>query len=202
MKQVVVVDLDGCLSRVNTFRFWLLFSIPMLLLRLRWRELLRLLLACLQRLVGQSDRLLMKQAVMRQTQSAPDWVFQVYMAILDPMLNKQVLKLLESLRAEGKELVLNTAAPGFYARYLDQCFSFDAILASADVNSDRWFENSGEQKVMALELLYKEQYQLVCVITDHHDDLPLMQRAESVILVCPGEPTLLALADKINYKIL
>ena len=40
MNKVVVIDLDGCLCSVNSFRYWIIFSFIILFLTLRWQALI------------------------------------------------------------------------------------------------------------------------------------------------------------------
>ena len=70
------------------------------------------------------------------------------------------------------------------------------------ITPEMWIENFGLEKLKNLNSIYRGDYALECVITDHIDDLPLMKRAKSVYLVCPNEETLIGLAKINNYQLL
>lgn len=93
-------------------------------------------------------------------------------------LNVQVRQIMEPYRNRGHLLVLATAAPAFYAHPIAEFLNMDlccGTLLPSEVVIGQWQENVGQQKVEALKrLLQVHKAELDVVITDHSDDLPLL----------------------------
>lgn len=200
MKNIVVVDLDGCLCSVNTFRFWLLLSPIYLLLSLHWISLFDFIKCILLRILGRADRVQMKQGVLRVTESLPPYCIAWFCRFLKLFFNRDVLS--EMRKYENVDIVLCTAAPAFYVEVLAQDLNFSKVFATAPENEHDWKENIGAVKLESLEGFYGEDVVLSCVITDHHDDLPLLLRAKRRVLVRPSGATLMRITDKFKFDTL
>ena len=90
----------------------------------------------------------------------------------------QVQQIMEPYRNRGHLLVLTTAAPAFYAHPISEFLNMDlccGTLLPSEVVIGQWQENVGQQKVEALKrLLQVHKAEIDVVITDHSDDLPLL----------------------------
>jgi phosphoserine phosphatase len=113
-----------------------------------------------------------------------------------------VVNKIKEYQGQGRDIVLNTAAPLFYVKEYAKFFNFTHVIGTQNVDRGIWAENFGEQKLANLNCIYNKNYSLESVITDHSDDLPLMKHAKAVFLVCPNESTLLRLNGIIDYQLL
>lgn len=87
--------------------------------------------------------------------------------------------------AAGDLILMATAAPGFYVKWLWQ----GALVASSDNGPDC----KGEAKLKAVSnWLAAKNATPSYLLTDHHDDLPLGSVADNVILVNPSDATVKA----------
>ena len=202
MKNIVVVDFDECLCSVNSFRYWLVYSLVFLLLRLRLITLLYVVQVCVARVFGITGRLSMKKDVLKYTQDSPEWMVRLFCKFLHLKTDEKVMAKMTEYKQQGMDIVLNTAAPLFYIKVYAGFFNFTHVIASENISTGEWVENFGIEKLTNLNSLYSGCYNLQCVITDHMDDLPLMSHAKSVLLVCPDEDTLIGLRGIINYQLL
>lgn len=180
MRKALAIDLDGTLLSTNTFRDYLSYCGSAALhnfqfgicFSILWWVTLRKL-----RFVSHSH---MKQALLDRTAA-----FMTQKSRLDHFvekemtyLNVQVQQIMEPYRNRGHLLVLATAAPAFYAHPIAEFLNLDlccGTLLPSEVVIGRWQENVGQQKVDALKrLLQVHKAELDVVITDHSDDLPLL----------------------------
>lgn len=116
-------------------------------------------------------------------------------------INKFVDFLLSFLRRDliGKfrnyEIILATAAPVCYVKILTQRLGISLFCATTNAGP----ENKGEEKLKnVLEILSRENLKLHAVVTDHHDDLPLLEYNTSGenYLIAPDRVTRLKLGSK------
>ena len=197
MKEIVVVDLDGCFCSVNTFRFWLLFSLLYLFFSFRWLSLYKFNKGILLRVFGKSDRVRMKVDVLRVTEQLPQYFIDWFCHFLQLFVNRDVLA--EMHKYNDEPVVLCTAAPACYVDAFAANFNFSQVFATPSVGEIDWKENIGKVKLEALIAFYGEDVVLGCVITDHHDDLPLLLRAGRRVLVRPSNATLANIANKFEF---
>ena len=116
-------------------------------------------------------------------------------------LNVPVQQLMEPYRNRGHLLVLATAAPAFYAHAIAEFLNMDlccGTLLPSEVVIGEWKENVGQHKVEALQrLLQVHKAELDVVITDHSDDLPLLNSNTSGRNIVVGaSPASLAAIEK------
>lgn len=180
MRKALAIDLDGTLLSTNTFRDYLLYCGNVALHSFQlgiafcilWWVMLRKL-----RLVSHSR---MKYALLRRTA-----IFMNRNGRLDQFVEQELTRvntlarnLMEPYRNRGYLLVLCTAAPSLYAHPIAENLGLDlccATLLPSEVVIGQWQECVGTQKVEALRrLLLVHKAELDVVITDHHDDLPLL----------------------------
>ena len=197
MKEIVVVDLDGCFCSVNTFRFWLLFSLLFLFFSLRWISLLKYIQCIFLRAFGGSDRVLMKKCALKITEQLPQYAIGWFSGFLQLFVNRDVLS--EMRKYKDMDIVLCTAAPVIYVDVFAGKYNFAKVIATPSVFDAGWEENIGTVKLENLKIYFGEDVVLSCVITDHHDDLPMLQRANRRVLVRPTAATLEKVADAFEF---
>ena len=201
MRKAVAIDLDGTLVKTNTFRDYLSYCGNVALRSFKfgicWSILWWVTLRKL-RLVSHSR---MKYVLLRRTASFINRKGRLdqFIELELTYVNRRVLQLAEPYRSRGYLLILTTAAPGIYAHPIAEDLSIDLCCATplpSEVVIGRWQENVGQNKVDALSrMLQVHKAELEVVITDHFDDLPLLNyNAEGRnILVNPTDKTLAAL---------
>lgn len=197
----LVVDLDGTLSKVNTFRRWtvgvFLFGRPVL-----DADALHALYSFVGIYVNRLARLLdhdglrsafitawalrlrspVGQSLQTLNETFADTIVSRY---LDP----QVLNLVHRFRntSPSGRIVLATAAPAFYANRVGSILGLEVIATPVTDSLLReepygdWLPNSRGRKLVAVrQWLNAESFALV---TDSCDDWPLIEAATSVYLV-------------------
>ena len=200
MKKIIVVDLDGCFCSVNTFRYWLLFSFLYLFFSLRWISLLKYIQCIYLRVFGSSDRVQMKECVLKITEKLPKNAIRWFSGFLQLFVNRDVL--LEMHKYNDMDIVLCTAAPVIYVDAFAGKYNFAKVFATPSVYKAGWEENIGGVKLENLKIFYGEDVVLSCVITDHHDDLPMLLKANRRVLVRPSDATLAKVADAFEFDTL
>ncbi len=180
MRKALAIDLDGTLLSTNTFRDYLSycgsaalhnFQFGICFSILWWVALRKLRFVCHSRM---KQVLLDRTAAFMTQKSRLDHFVEKEMTYL----NVQVQQIMEPYRNRGHLLVLATAAPAFYAHPISEFLNMDlccGTLLPSEVVIGQWQENVGQQKVEALKrLLQVHKAELDVVITDHSDDLPLL----------------------------
>ncbi len=95
----------------------------------------------------------------------------------------------KSIIEDKDAVILATAAPDIYVPWI---WNGAYVATPTKSNPDRE-ECRGENKVRAITKgIGNQPYYIDTVITDHHDDLPLMKIARNVILVHPSATTIAA----------
>lgn len=180
MRSALVIDLDGTLLHTNTFRDYLSYCGRCSLHAFRWDLSLSIAFWVGLRKLRIVSHATMKRHLMQRTvlfmqrKSRLDDFVEEELLLVNPQVKAEV----ERYRNRGHLLVLATAAPSFYAKAIADDFRLDAcvgtLLPSEVMNGD-WQENKGEEKVHTLlHFLQQHGASLDTVITDHHDDLPLL----------------------------
>ncbi|WP_160897952.1 MULTISPECIES: HAD family hydrolase [Halomonadaceae] len=185
-------DLDGTLLSVNSFRLWVLywdvmglFCPPFLAV---W------LIAQGRRLVGGSDRAVMKMELMRTYERfegrLPMRLKSCFLWLLRMTINRRVQRMIEAYRGDGVPVLLATAAPCFYATPFGECLGVDGTVASY-LEKGRMMEMVGDcKRVAVLHWLGADgggrADWIMVALTDHQDDLPLALEADWTYLVNPS----------------
>lgn len=195
---VLVFDLDGTVLRVNSFPHWVLFLIfgPIrgigtarrmrLALRAAWLLLLRKL--------GRIDHTALLRELQRAWREIPTSVTGALVAPLQTMLLRRIRSnlrpLLQMVASERLDAVLATAAAGEYAEGLGRRLGFRHVLATLPAGELTAPINSGTHKrdrVLAFLESAGWRDRPLILLTDHIDDLPLMQRSTLVCWFGPAE---------------
>lgn len=180
MRKALAIDLDGTLLNTNTFSDYLSYCGHASLYGLRFDIAFSILWWVTLRKVRIISHSRMKQALLRRTS-----IFMSRKGRLDQFveqelvhLNSEAQHLMETYRNRGYLLILCTAAPGLYAQQIADYCSIDlccATLLPSEVVLGRWNECVGQHKVDALSrMLRVHKAELEVVITDHYDDIPLL----------------------------
>lgn len=203
MRSALIIDLDGTLLQTNTFRDYLRFCGRCATSAFRWDLSLSIgwwVMLRKMRLISHSTmkRHLMQRTVLfMQRKGRMDDFVEEELLLCNPHVKAQM----ERYRNRGHMLVLATAAPNFYAKALADDHRLDACLGTplpSEVVIGDWHENVGEEKAHNLQrFLQQHDARLDAIITDHHDDLPLLRLHPQGpnYLVAPSAQ-LLAMADK------
>lgn len=166
-RKVTVVDLDGTLVQGNTLHLYLRAAVRCLWWRrpLTALRVAMLMAARAARLIPHST---MKYGAARAVGAHPAVIARLKGTA---HFNPQVIKLLEERKVMGDTVLLATAAFTFYAREL-----WNSELIGSDLAAGPSEECRGERKAAAVAAyLRTHRANLSCVITDHHDDLPLLR---------------------------
>lgn len=197
MRKALAIDLDGTLLSTNTFRDYLSFCGRAAVHRFRfdmalgiaWWVILRKL-----RLISHSS---MKAHTLRLTAVFMQRNGQIDLFVERELLllNTRVQQFMEQYRNRGHMLILCTAAPAIYAHPIAENLHIDFCCATplpSEIVIGQWCENVGQNKVQSLSRMLKvHKAELDVVITDHHDDLPLLDYNEgSNFVVAPSAKTL------------
>ena len=180
MRKALAIDLDGTLLSTNTFRDYLSYCGSAALHNFQFGICFSILWWVTLRKLRFVSHSRMKQALLDRTAA-----FMTQKSRLDHFvekemtyLNVQVQQIMEPYRNRGHLLVLATAAPAFYAHPIAEFLNLDlccGTLLPSEVVIGQWQENVGQQKVEALKrMLQVHKAELDVVITDHSDDLPLL----------------------------
>ena len=116
-------------------------------------------------------------------------------------LNTQVvLKLLE---LSNQVVVISTAAPERYARYLTRILPFKVnSIHASHIEEQELFDNVGENKLNSFHKMYSGQ-RIDVFFTDHYEDIPLLNISEYNYLVNPSHTSQRIIDEKeISYEIL
>ena len=184
---VLFVDLDGTLVLENSFHTFLRSAWTYGGIRLR----ARLLLAVSLRATGggRGARLAMKRRVLSAfCNTSPvrqDRIVTATLARMRITLSSPVLATIDGWRAEGREVVLVTAALDCYARPLADELRLSDCLATPSRVGPRWRELSGSAKAEACRRWLELRGDIadeIGVVTDHRDDVELLRLADRGIV--------------------
>lgn len=194
-RRAVVVDLDGTLLSTNTFKDYVLFVAKESVTALRIDVTLGVIFFVALRWMRVVSHSTMKYYLLRMT--ARFMGADRLSRLADMLLlkaNPGVTTLCEDYRKQGCYMLLATAAPEIYSRIISSRMGFDGycVTPMPQPESAEWKENVREQKLAAvLRHLESEDASIAVVITDHHDDIPLMSSNPGKnILVNPSSKTI------------
>lgn len=180
MRKALAIDLDGTLLSTNTFRDYLSYCGSAALHHFRFGICLSILWWVILRKLRLISHSRMKEVLLDRTAA-----FMTQQGRLDNFVEKEmtyldtrVQQIMEPYRNRGYLLILSTAAPAFYAHSIAEFLHIDLCCGTplpSEVVIGKWQECVGEHKVVALtRLLQVHKAELDVVITDHSDDLPLL----------------------------
>lgn len=202
MRKALAIDLDGTLLDTNTFQDYLSYVANAALRKFKWCIVSSIVWWVTLRKLRLVSHSRMKYALLRSTVG-----FVARQGRLDQFVeqeltcvNTAVRNLMEPYRNRGYLLILCTAAPSHYAHPIAEYFGIDLCCATqlpSEVVIGEWQECVGKNKVDALvRLLQVHKAELDVVITNHYDDLPLINYNTEGrnIVVCASEKTCAVLA--------
>lgn len=207
MRKAVVVDLDGTLLNVNTFKVYIEYVCKKALQKGRIDICIQLAGNVLLRKFRLISHETMKKRIMKRTClfMNPRRLGLLADKLL-PRLNREVLNLCMGYEEEGHFILLSTAAPESYASIISERLSLDGVCATSIPNKGKnWRENVKTVKCEnTIAYLNDRHLEMDVLITDHYDDLPLLRlNKRKNILVEPNEKTIEHLVkNKISYDIL
>lgn len=177
--ETLIIDLDGTLVDCNSFTEfvrYLFITVPKVRGRIAYIVALRKL-----RLISHHEAKRRIVAVASKVLEKRD---------IDYFVNKMISRvrpsLLRSLEVSGR-VILATAAPEIYALPLASALGIREVTATTNESP----ENRGTTKLRNVERLGVKFDEETVVITDHHDDLPLLRSNQKGrnILINPDSAT-------------
>jgi phosphoserine phosphatase len=188
---MLILDLDGTILSVNSFRRWVLYLIRARFPHLGAANRLRVACATLTALSARKMRLTgheaLKWRLQQLWQAATDGdgglserdLVEELMGFVRP----ELVPVLNAVAAGEVEAVLATAAAGDYAYGLGKSLGFTHILATHPTRAVGEPSNVGERKRQAvLDFIANRGWQdrPRILFTDHEDDLPLIRVCQTV----------------------
>lgn len=201
---LVVVDLDGTLTLDNSFHVFMWEMFTQAGFRVRARVVKAVLLRVLER---RDAHLRLKRRVLRAAAAlAPPLRDSIESATASRVWAARSIPIIDRVRDaqhRGGIVVLATAAPLGYATRVAALAGIEYCVASASTVDADWREVRGAQKLHAVREWAHQHgvpFESVTVMTDHIDDLPLLELASCVVL--QGSGTRLAkLADRLRASV-
>lgn len=178
--KVIAIDLDGTLLHVNSFHHWMI-ALFFRSLRHNLKESFALVFYVFLRLSKRITHAQMKQKILvRFNKPMYRDMAQEFAKKMHRYVSAEVLE----LSKEYDITILATAAPEVYAQEIAKLYGFDYVLATPTPVSDTFKENIRHFKANSVEQLLKTLHveKLNAVVSDHYDDLALMQLADKVYL--------------------
>lgn len=196
IRKAVIVDFDGTLVKVNSFEkfFKQLFKYWIMNLKIGLSlYLLFLILIRKMRFIEHSD---LKRKTLQYVQNKDLCIFiERFAQNLTSDINTNVVDIIQNYRNKGYAIHLCTAAPKLYIEKFVNFFSFkfdDIVCTDSPRKEMDWKENLGEHKRETTNrLLQKRSEKLEVLLTDSHDDIPLLKIQKSRnIIVRPSTKTI------------
>lgn len=186
---VVFCDLDGTLVLDNSFHVFLATAWARGSMRLRFG----LLRAASARLLGRfgGGHAGLKRRVLRCVSRLPEpertTIVAATLERLEATVSGPISRILDAWRRRGARLVLATAAPDLYAAALARTRGMECLATKSDVGPG-WSELLAGRKAEACRaLLATGPRGRVVVLTDHPDDLPLIEIADEAVIQAPPQ---------------
>jgi phosphoserine phosphatase len=183
-RAIVVVDLDGTLIPGNSFRAWMRHLTGWALLHGRPGIVVRMLALAAGRARGRLDHAGLKRGVLLLSSEVPPEVADRFGRRLVRQVRPELWAAVTQ-DADGRDVVLVTAAPALYLQQLGEELGAAAVIATPGVVDDAWRETVGQAKLDALMERFGTDVEIDVVYTDHPDDLPLVTRAHRAVIVHP-----------------
>jgi phosphoserine phosphatase len=188
---MLILDLDGTILSVNSFRRWVFFLMRARFPHLGATERLRVACATLKALSERKLRLTEHEALKWRLQQL--WQAATvgdgglsergFVDELMGFVRPELVPLLNAVASGEVEAVMATAAAGDYAYGLGRTLGFTHILATPPRRAVTDPSNIGERKRQAvLDFIARQGWEdrPRILFTDHEDDLPLIRVCETV----------------------
>ncbi len=181
-RKLIVVDLDGTLHNTNTFHKWMIFLLKKTI-RHNPVDSFKIIFYSLMRLLKRITHKQLKFEILKISESSSYAQYlNTFVEELHRYINPKVLDFIEK---ENSISILATAAPALYAGAIAEKYHIDYCIATLKTSEDEWSENIREEKKKSLERLLNKigGSEVEIVLSDHYDDIPIMQMARKVYLV-------------------
>lgn len=120
-------------------------------------------------------------------------VNRFYMKYLQVHYNKTVLSLVNELKLEGWRVILATASFDLYADFVAKALKLDHCISTELEVKDGCYTGylktmncKGREKLSRIKNYIGAKMCVTSVITDHYDDLPLIEWCDKVYIVNPS----------------
>lgn len=199
--KIAVFDLDGTLFRGSSLKEYFKFGIRRLLRRGHIADALTIVRHAIAAKTGLATHIGAKYAVCRllAERLTPDDI-EAFVSRLLRGINREVLDLAQDCRDRGMLVILSTASPAEYCLPLARRLGIDICHATPLTPTfAEYAENRGAAKPARLPL---DRGELAVVVTDHHDDLPLLRANPGINrLINPSARTLAILRrENIDFE--
>lgn len=106
--------------------------------------------------------------------------------------NDKVLNEIENERIKGNEIVCISASPDFLLNHICAKLKIDHLICSKTINQNNKTALTGkncrgQEKVNQLNLLFNNDYQVSCAVSDNEDDHYILELAERQIKIIKGK---------------
>jgi len=182
VKKVVVVDLDGTLLSTNTFHKWMIFLLKKTL-KYNFIDGLKIIFFSFKRIFKRITHKQLKFEILKiSEQSYYSDSIHTFVEELAIYINRKVL---DHMETEDVISILATAAPEIYAETIAEKYHFTYCIATPKISQSEWYENIKEEKKKSLKKLLNKigEREIDIVLSDHYDDIPIMNMANTVYLV-------------------
>jgi phosphoserine phosphatase len=188
---MLILDLDGTILSVNSFRRWVFYLVRARFPHLGAAARLRVACATLKALSERKMQLTghetlkwrLQQLWQRATEGDGGLGERGFVEDLMRYVRPELVPLLQQVAAGEVEAVMATAAAGDYAYGLGRTLGFTHILATHPTRAADDPSNVGERKRQAvLDFIAERGWQDEprILFTDHEDDLPLIRVCQTV----------------------
>ncbi|MCM1518076.1 MAG: haloacid dehalogenase-like hydrolase [Pseudoflavonifractor sp.] len=202
----VIIDLDGTLATVNTFKEYIIFAGRKAMADMRLMTAARIAARVVMRKLRLTSHSSMKWHILSATEPIMSAKrLSEFTRRLESHINPAVMSEIARLKDDGYRVILATAAPESYAERIARLVEADYCLSTPPSSAAGWKECVAEEKkARVIILLNTHGLTAAGIITDHSDDLPLMRIVPGrILLVSPEKETLDAVsAEGLDYKIL
>lgn len=193
-RKIIAVDFDGTLICGNSLHEYIWAGMADAAARLSVGRLFRLLALVACRAV----KVMPHETFKRRCAVVVGFPPSVKRRFDKRVASKLRLGLLSALRAcvaRGYEVIVASAAFQFYLDKFEPIEGFTLIASPVDGPDCR-----GKRKEMAVEAYASERDAVIeAVVTDHHDDIPLLLSAPRHILVAPSRETVARVGAAMPY---
>lgn len=175
-RKLAVFDLDGTLFPGSTLRRYFGFGAKRLFCKGRLISACKIIINSALGKAGLISHIRMKVANTRILEDLLTIEEHAKFAkAISGEVNPKVTELLEKLRNEGYLLALASASPEMYCRLVAAILGMNYCFATEPISKQQsdYKECRGEEKLRRVE---SAEGELAVVVTDHHDDLPLLMR--------------------------
>ena len=205
MRKAIVIDLDGTLLNTNTFICYIIFICKIALLKGDFFSVCRVVLLIFLRKIRiiSSHENFKKKILTCLNKYSNERNMKDFSVTMYKYENQRVISLLNKYRELGYATLLSSAAPETYVEVIASHYLFDFKCATPKVIDSNWRENVGEfKKYNTLSLLKRNSLVMSVLVTDHYDDLPLLQiNKDNNFIVNPTDKTRRKIEEKhVNCK--